>query len=173
MWIFLGSRPYACFRLRVFAMIAGKLTLQGKNYVDDFHLLFSFDGISFKDCRFNKRPICHIANLKNHFKSINTFAQSYDYIIMLIWREMIHHFLLDNWMVLICKTLSSFDPRMLMPSLVENWPNGYGEEYFLISSVYFRYFEIILALHVKKPKSPLPKFTDRRSEKQKHSAQVS
>ena len=37
----------------------------------------------FKD----KRPIGHIAHLWNQFKSINTFAQSYDHYITLNWRR--------------------------------------------------------------------------------------
>ena len=43
----------------------------------------------------NKRPMGHIAYLRNQFKSIHTFAQSYDYIIMLIWRRKKNH-LFDN-----------------------------------------------------------------------------
>ena len=34
----------------------------------------------------NKRPMGHITHLRNQFKSINTFAKSYNYIITLIWR---------------------------------------------------------------------------------------
>ena len=43
----------------------------------------------------NKRPIGHIAHLWNQFKSINTFLQSYDYIIQLIFlrRKIIISFL--------------------------------------------------------------------------------
>ena len=40
-----------------------------------------------------------------------------------------------------------------------NWPSGFGEEDFQISSIYFRYFVIIspgVALHLNKLKSPLP-----------------
>ena len=33
-----------------------------------------------------KRPLGHITHLRNQFKSINTFGNSYDYIIMLSWR---------------------------------------------------------------------------------------
>ena len=35
----------------------------------------------------NKRPMGHIAHLKNQFKSMKTFKQSYDYIIRLIRRR--------------------------------------------------------------------------------------
>ena len=34
----------------------------------------------------NKRPMGHIAHLRNQFKSMNTFAQSYDNFITLIWK---------------------------------------------------------------------------------------
>ena len=33
---------------------------------------------------FNKRPMGHIAHLKKQLKSMNTFENSYDYIITLI-----------------------------------------------------------------------------------------
>ena len=42
----------------------------------------------------------HIAHLKNQFKSINTFAQSYIYIVMLNWRDdNLYYLLFDYWMV--------------------------------------------------------------------------
>ena len=44
----------------------------------------------------NKRPMGHITHLRNQFKSINTFAQCYDYIIRLILRENNDHLLYDN-----------------------------------------------------------------------------
>ena len=50
----------------------------------------------------------HIAHLRNQFKSINTFAQSYDYIITLIWREKNDHLLFDNWMPLISKNKKTY-----------------------------------------------------------------
>ena len=59
------------------------------------------------------KPISHIAQLKYLFKSINTFAQRYDNIIMLICREKkSQSSSFDNWMVLICKTLSLFRQMM-------------------------------------------------------------
>ena len=61
----------------------------------------------------------HIALLKNHFKSINTFEKSYDYIITLIKRGKKLFSPLKNWMVFICKILSSFTQRWFMSSLVE------------------------------------------------------
>lgn len=50
----------------------------------------------------NKKPMGYIAHL---FKSINTFVQSYDYIIMLIRRGKFSYLLFEYLMVLICKTL--------------------------------------------------------------------
>ena len=35
----------------------------------------------------NKRPMGHIIHLRNQFKPINTFAQSYDSTTTLIWIE--------------------------------------------------------------------------------------
>ena len=80
-----------------------------------------------------------------------TFAQSYDYIIKLIWKGKNNHFLFDNWMVIICKSpkddlcqvwlklaqlfwrigflnLNPFYPRMLCAKFGWSWPIGSGEE---------------------------------------------
>ena len=38
----------------------------------------------------------HNAQLRNLIKSMNTFAQSYDYIITSIWRGKTHYLLFDN-----------------------------------------------------------------------------
>ena len=38
-------------------------------------------------CKINKRHMSLIAHLKNHVKSIKTFAKSYDYIITVIRSE--------------------------------------------------------------------------------------
>ena len=40
---------------------------------------------------YNKRPMGHIAHVRNQFKSINTFAQSYDYER----EKKTHHLLFD------------------------------------------------------------------------------
>ena len=50
----------------------------------------------------------HIAHLRNQFKSLNTFAQSYDYIIILNWRgkKLIISFLIIERSLIICKTFS-------------------------------------------------------------------
>ena len=62
----------------------------------------------------NKRPMGHIAHLRNQVKSINTFEQSYDYVITLIGRRKKPHYLLfENWMLISCKTLSPFLQTML------------------------------------------------------------
>ena len=86
----------------------------------------------------NKMPMGHIAHLRNHFKSINTFQQSYGYIITLIWsRKKPHYFLLKNWMLYICKTMSPLHPR----SLVE-----IGSVDYYFSLMYFHYFVIKTSL---------------------------
>ena len=46
-------------------------------------------------------------------------------------------------MVLICKISSPLHQRMFFAKSRCNWPSGSGEEHFLISSMYFRYFVII------------------------------
>ena len=44
----------------------------------------------------NKRPMGHVAHLRNKFKLINTFEQSYDYIITLNRRGKNHYLLFKN-----------------------------------------------------------------------------
>ena len=66
----------------------------------------------------SKRHMGHIAHLTSQFKSINTFAKSYDFIITLIWRRNTHHFLFDDWQVLISKPFH-FTQGCVVPSLVE------------------------------------------------------
>ena len=67
----------------------------------------------------NKRPMGHIAHLRNKFKSVNTSEQSYDHIIRLIRRGKTHYLkiLNQNLMVFISKTLSPLHPRMLCAKL--------------------------------------------------------
>ena len=60
-----------------------------------------------------KRPMGHIAHLRNKFKSINTFEQSYDYILAWIGEGKTHYLLFENWMVLISKALNPLHRRML------------------------------------------------------------
>ena len=82
----------------------------------------------------------HIAHLRNQFKSINTFAQSYDHIT-LIWGKKNNHLLLDQWMLLICTTWVSFTKGCLCQ--VEIGPVVLEEKILNFSSIYFRYFVII------------------------------
>ena len=82
----------------------------------------------------------HIAHLRKHFKSINT----YDYIITLIKRgkktiiyffRIYWNFIWTNW--------NPLHPMMLCAKFGWNWLSGSGEEQFLISSIYYSYFVII------------------------------
>ena len=64
----------------------------------------------------------HIAHLRTQFKSINIFAQSYDFTKMLIWKRKLHHLIFDYWKVLklISKNPHPHNPRgVYVPSLVE------------------------------------------------------
>ena len=85
----------------------------------------------------------NIAHLRNQFKSINTFAQSNDYIISLILeRKKTHHLLFDYWTVLICKTWVPFNQGWFVPkSLAEIGPVVLAD--FKFSSMYFRCFVIV------------------------------
>ena len=56
----------------------------------------------------NKRPMGHIAHMRNQFKSII----SYDYIITLIWKGENQSSTFYNKIIHFYKTLSSFHPRM-------------------------------------------------------------
>ena len=75
------------------------------------------------------------AHLRNQFQSISTFAQSYNYIIMLILRGRNDHILFDNWIVLICKTLSPLHQRMLCAKVGWNWPSWFWRWRFLNSAI--------------------------------------
>ena len=82
----------------------------------------------------------HISHLRKQFKSINT----YDYIKMLIKRRKknVINFMRIYWFCIWkMKTLQGW--RMLCAKFSWNWLSGSGEEDFLISSMYFRYFVII------------------------------
>ena len=81
----------------------------------------------------SKRPMGHIALMRNQFKSKDTFVQSYDYIIILIGRG---KNLFLNQIVLICKPWVTFTQGCLMPSLVEDFK-------ILILLMYFCYFILI------------------------------
>ena len=107
-----------------------------------------------------KRPMGHITHLRKQFKSINT----YDYIIMLIWRrkKTIINFMRIYWSF-IWTNLNPLHPRMLCAKFGWNWPSGSEEEDFLISSMYFLLFCNYLtlekgrALHLNKLESPSAK----------------
>ena len=62
----------------------------------------------------NMRPMGHIAQLRNQFKSIHTFAQSYDYIITLILRWKKKQGSYPFWL--------PFSKGCFVPSFVENGP---------------------------------------------------
>ena len=101
-------------------------------------LVHEIQTISSNTIKENKRPIGHIAHLRKHFKSINTF----DYIIMLIKRrkQIIIIFMRIYWFF-IWRNLNPLHPRVLCAKIVWNWISG--SEDFLISSMYFCYFLII------------------------------
>ena len=79
----------------------------------------------------------HIAHLRKQFKSI---------IITLIKRRKknIINFM-RIYFLFFWRNLNSLHPRMLYAEIDWNWLRGSGEEDFLISSMYFRYFVIISA----------------------------
>ena len=59
-----------------------QMSITNLNMIFKFHnLLRQVDNVLR-----NKRPMGHIAQLRNNFQSINTFAQRYDYTITLILR---------------------------------------------------------------------------------------
>ena len=101
----------------------------------------------------------HIAHLRKQFKSINT----YEYIITLIKRRKKIINFMRIYFFFIWRNLNPFHPRMLCAEIGWNWLSGSGEEDFLISSMYFRYFVIISpwnrlgALHLNKHISPSSK----------------
>lgn len=102
----------------------------------------------------------HIAHLRNQFKSINTFENSYDYIIDidnidLIGMERTHYLLFENEMVKDCV-------RMLCAKSGWNLLSDSGEEDFLIVNVFLLFgsyppLENGVALHLNKLESFSPK----------------
>ena len=97
------------------------------------HLIFRKYTFRQFDKNINNRPMGEIAHLRNQFKLKNTFTQSYDYNILLIWREKKPHHL-HFWV--------PFTHGCFVSSLVEIGP-VILEKIFLISSLYFHYFVII------------------------------
>ena len=70
----------------------------------------------------------HISPLRNQFKSVNTFAQSYYYIMRLIWREenqerrkQIISFFMTKWSLFV-KSGVPFNQGYLMPGFIEIGP---------------------------------------------------
>ena len=99
----------------------------------------------------NKRTMGHITHLRNQFKSINTFEQSYDYIYFKIGQvdqEKIFTFLqfcyylpmLKGVALTIWTNLNPLYPRM---SLVKIGPVVLEKKIFFKSSMYFYYSGII------------------------------
>ena len=83
-----------------------------------------------------------------------------DYTLRLIKREKSNFLLFENWIFLICYSLSSLHTRMLCAKFNWNWPCGSVEKDFLIKSIYiFAYFFLPLekgvAHHLNKLKFPL------------------
>ena len=81
-------------------------------------LVHEIQTISSNTIKENKKPIGHIAHLRKHFKSINTF----DYIITLIKRKkkLIIIFMRIYWFF-IWRNLNPLHPRMLCAKIVWNW----------------------------------------------------
>ena len=78
----------------------------------------------------NKRPMGHIAHRRNQFKSINTFAQSYDRLYHKIdWGKKTSSIYDYNTGPYICKTLSPFHPKMLYVKFGRIWLNGSEEDF--------------------------------------------
>ena len=67
----------------------------------------------------NKRPMGHIAHMRNQFKSINTFVQSNAYIITLICRGKNDHLLFITEWSLFVKHWVPFIKGCFVPSFVE------------------------------------------------------
>ena len=69
-----------------------------------------------------KMPMGHIAHLRNQFKPINIFAQSIKFITTLIRKIRRKRIVSFFWELNgpICTTLNLLNPRILVPSFVEN-----------------------------------------------------
>ena len=80
-----------------------------------------------KSC-INKRPMDHIAHLRNQFKSINTFVQSYD-----LERSKHHLIFIIKWSLFV-----SFTQGCFLPSLVESDPMVLQKNIFRFRQCLFR-----------------------------------
>ena len=100
-------------------------------------------GIISQCFRNNKRPMWHMAHLRNQFKAINTFEQSYDCIITLNTRGK-KRYLPQERMIFICKTVSLLHLRMLCAILVGIGSDSGEEDFLNLVNVLFLFHYIIL-----------------------------
>ena len=82
------------------------------------------DNFVFQTVMHNKRSMDHIAHLRNQFKSINIFVQSYDYIYCWFRKEkQNNHLFFYNQIVLtftqVClmRSLVEFDPKIMQKKI--------------------------------------------------------
>ena len=116
------------------------------------HLIFRKYTFRQFDKNINNRPMGEIAHLRNQFKLKNTFTRSYDYNILLIWREKNPS----------SPFLSPLYPWMLCVKFGWNWPSDSWEDFFnfiIVFSLFRNYLplEEDVALHLNKLESPSPK----------------
>ena len=147
---------FATFKQRGKKILSGdNLDYRQTNRCKTIFPLFSKDAQNT-----NKRSMGHTAHLRKQFNSIN----KYDYIITLMKRRKNN---IINFMRIYCffiwRNLNPLHPKMLCAKIVWNWLSGYGEEDFLISSMYFHYFVFISpckgvggGLNLNKLESPSP-----------------
>ena len=114
-------------------------------------------GLKYKKVNLNKRPMGHIAHLRNQFKSEELWL----YLNIDKEKKKPVYLLFKNWMVIICITLSFSTQRMLSAKF------GSGVQQFW-RGIYLNLVTIILlftnnlplekgmALHLNKLESPLP-----------------
>ena len=124
----------------------------------DLRVFISYTG----DCYINKRPIGHIAHLRNHAKPINTLAQSYNYIIMLIWRKktIISFLIIER--SLFVKPLSPFTREALSQIWLKLAQWFWRRRFLNLSNVFLLFpnhlpMDKNTVLHLNKLESPSPK----------------
>ena len=76
----------------------------------------------------NKRPIGHIAHLRNSSNQKTQICAWYDYTISLM-KEKRHYHLFENWMVLLLKAKTQ-SSKEACGKFGWNWPSGSGDEAF-------------------------------------------
>ena len=84
----------------------------------------------------------HIAQMRNQFKSTTKLWLFHNVDLE---RKKNNQPLFDNWMVLICKTLSALNQKMFCANVRWNWLGGSGED-FQISLMYFRLFHYFVII---------------------------